>query len=73
MAKSKEKIEVHIIPSKTFEIKPGHKYLMIMPKDAQLNKIAKAISNYFDPVPVFLLAVNDVNEIKIAELLKRKR
>lgn len=61
---------VKFIPAKPFELKAGHKYLLILPKAADIDKLANAISAFFDPCPVFILGVNDVTEVKIAELLE---
>ena len=59
--------------AKVLEIKKDGRYLLIMPKDSQLTKIAPAIEKLFGKSKVLVLAVNDVNEIKIAELLKEKK
>ena len=61
--------QVNVVPTKAFEIKPNHKYLMIMPKDAQLNQFANAFKVFAPNSPIFILAVNDINQVKLAELM----
>lgn len=67
------KTKIIIEPSKAFKIDKKGKYLLILPKDAKLKALAPAIGKFFAPAPVFVLAVNDVNDIKIAELLEEKK
>lgn len=61
-----------LIPQDTryISIKKNGKYLVILPKDAQIEKISVALAKFFNPTPVFILSANDVNDIKIAELLQ---
>ena len=73
--KSPKKVVQNILQIKEgslIEIKPNGKYLLIMPTDAHVKDISIAISQFFDPTPVFVLAANDVNSIKIAELVEGK-
>ncbi len=65
-----KKIKVEIVKAKVFEINPKGKYLLIMPVDADLKRIAPALSEFFKPTPVFVLAAQDVNDIKITELIE---
>jgi len=60
-----------LIPQDTryIPIKKDGKYLVILPKDANIKQISQALAKFFAPVPVFCLAVNDVTDVKIAELL----
>lgn len=72
MAESKQEIKVSLEKANLYEINPQGKYLIVMPKDANLRLISEAISTFFEPAKVFVLAVNDVTEIKIAELVAGK-
>ena len=67
--KVKEEIKVTIEKGTVIPIKEGGKYLLILPKDANIKEISKAIAKFFAPTPVFVLAVNEVTDIKIAQLL----
>lgn len=67
--KKDEAIQIQVMSASIINIKPGGKYLLVLPKDAQINKIAPAVAKFFDPIPVFVLAVNEVTDVKIAELL----
>lgn len=58
------------VPMKVLEIKENGKYLMILPKDARIKEIAEALQEFYSPTKFFCLAVNDVNDIKIAELVE---
>lgn len=61
---------------KVFQINPKSKYLIIFPAHAKLQEVAVAIEKYFDPTPVFILGAQDINAIKITEILedhKRKK
>lgn len=66
----KETLNVIFEKASVVNFTPGHKYLMILPKDAKITEIAAALSNFFTGIKIFVLAVNDVTDIKIAELLK---
>jgi len=67
----KPKSQIQIVPAKAFRLKKGSKYLLILPVDAKTSTIAPAIAKFFgDDTPVFVLAAQDVNEIKLAELMK---
>jgi DNA mismatch repair protein MutH len=55
---------------KAFKINKHGKYLLVMPSHANVNALAPAIAKFFDPVPVFVLAVNDVNDVKLTELVE---
>lgn len=65
-----KKIELEVIQAKTLELKPGHKYLMIMPVDASLRELQEAMAKWAPEVKIFVLAANDVSDIRIAEILK---
>lgn len=66
----KKKI-IEVIPAKTFEIKDGHKYLIIMPKGyVQGGEVGKALEAFFGEKKVLVLAPEDVNKIKIAEVFE---
>ena len=66
---AQEEIKVTLEKANLYEINPNGRYLIVMPKDANLRTISEAISAFFQPAKVFVLAVNDVTEIKIAELV----
>jgi hypothetical protein len=66
----KYKIKMIIEKGKAFKINKHGKYLLVMPRDAKLDKLAPAIAKFFDPVPVFVLAVNDIDDIKLTELIE---
>jgi len=68
------KLNSKLIPQDTryIPIKKNGKYLVILPKDANIKAIAPALATFFNPTPVFVLAVNDVTDVKIAELLEEK-
>lgn len=67
MGKSKQIVE--ITKGNLFEINPKGKYLIIFPKDAQIRQISEALGTFFKPAQVFCLAAQDVNSIKITELI----
>lgn len=69
MPKTKEEVRVTIEKGNLYEINPKGKYLLILPKDANIQLISSAISEFFKPAQVFVLAANDLTEIKIAELV----
>lgn len=69
----KKKLEIEIKKANVFELKPEGKYLLILPKDAKVKEISSAIGRFFEPAKVFVLAVNNVTEIKIAELLEEEK
>lgn len=69
-SKKTTKIRLEIIQARALELKPGHKYLMIMPKDSKVIELQDALKKYLPDVGIFVLAVNDVNDIKLAELIK---
>lgn len=58
---------------KIFKLEPNGKYLLILPKDSEITKISAALTKFFKPTKFFVLAVNDVTEIKIAELLSNEQ
>ncbi len=66
-------VKVEFVFAKPFKFKANGKYLIVMPKDAKLDKIAPAIGRFFEPAKVFVLAVNEVNSIKITELLEENK
>lgn len=70
MPKLPKKIELEIAKASTLDLIPGHKYLMIFPKDAKLDELQVALAGFFPEVKFFCLAVNDVSQYKIAELLQ---
>lgn len=64
--------QVMLYPGKVFEMKDDAKYLLIFPATdhgdlASLNKI---LGKFFGDKKVLALFVNDVNDVKIAELLE---
>ena len=69
-----KKIELEIAKASTLELKPGHKYIMIFPKDAKLQELQQGLHALIGDtdIQIFMLAVNDVNQYKIAELMQEK-
>ena len=57
---------------KIFKIESTGRYLIIVPKDAEIKQLASALGTFMKPAKLFVLAVNDVNDIKIAELLENE-
>ena len=58
---------------KIFKIEPTGKYLVIVPKDAEIKQLANALGTFMKPAKLFVLAVNQVSSIKIAELLENEK
>ena len=58
---------------KIFNIESSGKYLVIVPKDAQIKELANALGKFMKPAKLFVLAVNEVSDIKIAELLENDK
>ena len=58
---------------KIFNIESTGKYLVIVPKDAQIKELAKALGTFMKPAKLFILAVNEVSDIKIAELIENDK
>ncbi len=52
-----------------FELEGKKRYLVILPKNAEIKQLGEELGRFFHPCPVFVLAVNDVNDVKIAELI----
>ena len=61
--------QISVTPTKAFEIKANGKYLLILNEDAQIQRVATAIGKFFKPSQFFVLAVRDVNQVKLTELL----
>lgn len=72
--KTKEKwtggVNVELISGTVFEFKKGHKYLLVMPSSSNIEKLAPALRRFFGDTPVFILTANQVNDVKIAELME---
>lgn len=68
-----KKINIELVPAKAFQIKKNSKYLLIMPKGyVQGGEVGKAITAFFGSTKVLVLGPENVNEIKIAELLSEE-
>ena len=64
----KQKIEISLANSYKFE--KGGKYLVILPVIRNADEVTVALQKFFeDDVTVFVIAVKDVNAVKIAELM----
>lgn len=66
-----KKIQIEILPAKTFEIKKGHKYLIIMPQGYVSDGAAplqSALQAFFGNNKVLVIGAQDINKIKIAEV-----
>ena len=53
-----------------FELEGKKRYLVILPKNAEIKLLGEELGRFFYPCPVFCLAVNDVDDVKIAELIE---
>ena len=58
---------------KIFKIEPTGRYLIIVPEDAQIKQLASALGAFMEPAKLFVLAVNEVSSIKIAELIEGEK
>lgn len=58
---------------KVFQVKKDHKYLIIFPAHAKLQEVGIALEKFFDPAPVFILGAQDINAIKITEILEEHK
>ena len=58
---------------KIFKIKSTGRYLVIVPEDAEIKRLASALGTFMKPAKLFILAVNDVSSIKIAELIEGEK
>ena len=58
---------------KIFKIESTGRYLVIVPKDAQIKQLASALGTFMKPAKLFVLAVNEVSSIKIAELIEGEK
>ena len=66
--------KIELVPGKVFEIKPGHKYFLILPNTPPPDSLLDAaLSKFFGENQVMAIAVKDINEVKIAELLEKKK
>lgn len=73
MAGAKKKLPLYkyiVEAGEAFELKPGNKYLLIVQEAQELSAISRALSAFFEDTPVFILAVKDVTQVKLAELVK---
>lgn len=66
----KEKTIIQVAEGKVFEIKPNGKYLLILPQLNVNSDLNAALLKFFGKKQVLAVAVDDVNEVKIAELLE---
>ena len=67
----KQKIE--ITKANTFEFKQGGKYLLILPVIRNADEVTAALQKFLgDTAQVFVIAVKDINAVKIAELVEGK-
>ena len=62
---SKQKIE--LIPGKVFEIKEGHKYLIVLPMAAELKYLNNELVKFFGDKKVLAIATEQPDMVKIAE------
>lgn len=58
---------------KVFKLEPNGKYLVIVSKDAEIKQLSAALGEFMKPAKLFVLAVNQVSDIKIAELLENDK
>ena len=58
---------------KIFKIESTGRYLVIVPKDAEIKQLANALGRFMKPSKLFVLAVDQVSDIKIAELLENEK
>lgn len=70
------KTKIEILPAKTFSIKKGGKYLLILPapKDptqaADLKALQPALEAFFGSTKVLAIASPDFDRIKVAEYME---
>lgn len=68
-----EEVKVTFENAKVLKINPKSKYLMIFPVGADLVKIAPALQAFFSPTTLFVLGAQDVNSLKITELIESSK
>ena len=69
MTKTKSKVEIKIYPGVAHKLQAGHKYLLIIKEGGDLSVVGKAIKDFFADTPIFVLAMKDLNDAKIAEIV----
>lgn len=70
-SKLAKQIKVEIIPARTFEIKPGHKYLIVAPftSEGDLSGLQPALTKFFGESKVLMIATDKADQVKIAEYM----
>lgn len=58
---------------KIFKIESTGRYLVIVPEDAEIKQLANALGTFMKPAKLFVLAVNEVSSIKIAEIIEGEK
>mgnify|MGYP001558944608 CR=1 FL=1 len=63
---------IQLNDGKLFKFEPNGKYLIVVSKDAEIKQLASALGEFMKPAKLFVLAVNQVSDIKITELLQNE-
>ena len=67
--KTAEVFQIQVMPGHVIKIHENSKYLLILPKDAKINsEFETALKKFFGTAHIFVLAVNDITQYKLAEI-----
>lgn len=64
--------KIEIIPTKAIEIKPGHKYLLILPTAPEVNfqHLQPALEAFFGTAKVMAVVSDNIDKVKVAEYME---
>jgi hypothetical protein len=67
----KKKLQIEIVPFPVFQLKKGHKYILLFPDNYDISAISNALKNFFgEDCPLFIIAgkPETLNQIKVLEV-----